>query len=433
MASQHNLPPGAASAPPANAPDNHYDLLVIGAGAAGFFAAINAARGRRLKVALIEGSPRVLTKVKISGGGRCNVTHACFEPRQLIKHYPRGHRELRGAFHRFGPQDTIAWFAKAGVPLKTESDGRMFPTSNSSATIIACLQEQAQQAGVRVITRCPVRQVEALPGGGFRLHTNQELVLSSRKLLLATGSSPQGHRLAASLGHSIVAPVPSLFTFMCQDPLWQGMAGQSFPAVALQLAAPKGSSSITHQAAGPLLVTHWGLSGPAVLRLSAFAARDLFNHDYRGRLWLNFCPGNNQETLYQAFAAAKASRPQARISSLKPEGFSKNFWEHFLATLGFNPQKNLQDSSNQMLRQLAGNLGRYEVAITGKGVFKEEFVTCGGVACREVDFRTMASQCNPDLYFAGEILDIDGITGGFNFQNAWTTAFIAATALGQNA
>lgn len=385
---------------------------VIGGGAAGYFAAIHCAESRRdVAVSILEGTARPLTKVKISGGGRCNVTHHCFDPEQLVRSYPRGFRELRGPFTRFQPKDTVAWFSHRGVELKVEADGRMFPITDDSETVIQCLQKAAAAAGVEVRLGTIVKSIERRDRGLAAILRNGEELFD--RVLLASGSGPQGFTTAKNLGHAMIDPVPSLFTFNIKDSRLKELPGISFPDVELTL-APDGTGATFNQR-GPLLITHWGLSGPAVLKLSAFAARELFTSSYKAKLQIQFFPG---QTL--ANVSVKLLETRQMIPGL-PRRFAQTLIEH----VGIAANASWANLSRETLQLLAKEIAQGEYAVDGKGVFKEEFVTAGGVDLREVDFRTMQSKRCPGLYFAGEILDIDGITGGFNFQNAWTTGFLA--------
>ncbi len=400
------------------------EILVIGGGAAGFFGAIAAAEAGG-RVTLLEAAREPLGKVRISGGGRCNVTHHCFEPAQLVRHYPRGGKALRGAFSRFQPRDTVAWFAARGVELKTEADGRMFPTSDRSETIVQCLQTSAARAGVRVRTRAPVADVTR-QDAGFQVVLRSGAVLHGDRLLIATGSSPAGLRWAAALGHSLQPPVPSLFTFQIRDPRLAELAGLSVPSAELTLQA--GTEKLTQS--GPLLVTHWGLSGPAVLKLSAWGARVLHPHRYQVPLRLDWLPGVNAEQLRQHLLALKQQQPRRQVASAAPVDLPKRLWQRLVAAAEISPERTWAEVSKRSLHALWQELKRGEFQIAGKGLFKEEFVTCGGVSLQEIDFKTMASRCCPGLHVAGEVLDIDGVTGGFNFQSAWTTGWLAGQALG---
>lgn len=400
----------------------HVDIIIVGAGAAGTFAAIHLAQALpEAKILLIEAQARTLTKVKISGGGRCNVTHQQWDRKELVKNYPRGQKELLSVFARFAPQDTLAFFASHGVELKAEADGRMFPTTDKSETIIACLEGLRQSLRVELLTQSSIRDL-ALSDGRFILKNKRDELFSCEQVLLATGSAPEMYSLLEKLGHQIVEPVPSLFTFQCQDELLQGMAGQSFPWVEAELRC----GAVVFRQQGPLLITHWGLSGPAILKLSAFAARELFQAKYEAQLSVNWLPSHTPESLRETLQDAKKKHPKKKISNECPFTLSKRFWEAMLHTLGLSADLLYADLSKKAELQILEKLTKTLFVIKGKGVFKEEFVTAGGVALKEVDLKTMQSKLCPGLFFAGELLNVDGITGGFNFQNAWSSGYIAA-------
>ena len=403
-------------------------IVVVGGGAAGFFAAIACADAHpHTRVVVLEASQHPLAKVRISGGGRCNVTHACFDPALLIQHYPRGGKALRGAFTRFQPRDTVAWFAQRGVDLKTEADGRMFPVTDESSTVVNCLQEAADRAGVVVKTSAPVMTVKQ-QDGKFMLKLRSGEDLLADRLLLATGSNPQGYRLAQSLGHSIEPPVPSLFTLTIADTQLRELAGVSVPLTQIKLLLPDEKPL---EQTGPLLITHWGMSGPAILKLSAWGARLLHKAQYRADLQVNWLPQHNLEHLRQVLMSVKAEQGKRSIATASPFELSRRLWQYLLNRAGIRAGDRWADLSKKALNQLLQELTQGRYAVQGKGVFKEEFVTCGGVRLKDVDFRTMQSRCCEHLYFAGELLDIDGITGGFNFQSAWTTGWIAGHAIGE--
>lgn len=418
---------------------HHLQVVVIGGGAAGFFGAVACASAHpHTQVTLLEAGRQPLAKVRISGGGRCNVTHACFEPALLVQAYPRGSKALRGAFSRFQPRDTVAWFESRGVQLKTEADGRMFPVTDSSETIVDCLLQAAQEAGVKIRTSTPVKSVQFIqefspkqggkPKGRFEIGLKYGETIECDRLLIATGSNPQGYRWAKDLGHPIEPPVPSLFTFNLPDPRLQDLAGVSVNNVCLRL--PDAGKTLKEQT-GPLLITHWGLSGPAVLKLSAWGARFLQEQNYQIPLLINWLPQYNPESLRQLLLVVKSQLARRLIVTSCPVPIPKRLWRSLITNVGIGEQHRWAELSKKALNQLVQELTQGRYLIKGKGVFKEEFVTCGGVSLKEINFKTMASRRCPGLYFAGEILDIDGVTGGFNFQSAWTTAWLAGQAMGK--
>ncbi len=407
-------------------PSPAWDVVIAGGGPAGFFAAIRCAElNPRLRVLILEKAQQTLGKVLISGGGRCNVTHACFDPAQLISFYPRGGMALRGAFTRFQPADTVKWFEERGAPLKTEADGRMFPVTDSSETIANCLRESARSAGVTVQMGTSLLGVEKNSTNGFRLDVRKEALVSiqTKKLLIAAGSDPKTREIVQSLGHSIEPPVPSLFTFNVKDARIERLAGVAVENVTLRM------DTLTQR--GPMLITHWGLSGPAVLRLSAWGARELFAKKYRAALTVNWLGDTTFDKALEILGRNKEWKENARRKVAAHPAFSQipvRLWKQLVQFVG---EKNWADLSKAELRKLASELTAGEFMIAGKGQFKEEFVTCGGVRLDEVDFKTMQSRVVRDLFFAGEVLDIDGITGGFNFQSAWTTGWLAGSAMGK--
>ena len=373
---------------------------------------------------IYEATAHPLAKVKVSGGGRCNVTHACFEPKELVKRYPRGGRELLGAFHRWQPRDTVEWFGSRGVVLKTEEDGRLFPVTDSSQTIVDCLQGAAAKAGVRLVLRTGLKTaVKKARGFGVTLTTGE--TVDCDRLLLATGGnkSNAGLEIAARLGHAIEPPVPSLFTFHIDDPRLKELAGIS---VEEAVTAVRGT---TLKERGPLLVTHWGLSGPAVLKLSAWGARTLHDCDYRFTLLVNWAPAFNPESLRAELDRARTANPKKQLGTWCPVGLPLRLWEKLLRAAGLKPETTWATVPGVARRALAAQVGEGEFAVAGKSMFKEEFVTCGGVRLSEVDFKSMESRLVPGLHFAGEIIDVDGITGGFNFQAAWTGGWLAGRAM----
>ncbi len=404
---------------------SNWDVIVVGGGPAGYFAAIRAAELKpKLRVLIIERSSQPLGKVLISGGGRCNVTHACFDPAQLVSFYPRGGMALRGAFTRFQPADTIKWFEEHGVRLKTEADNRMFPLSDSSKTIVDCLREAAQNAGVKLHLGTSLQKVEKISKGGFRLELREGAEfypLQTKKLVIATGSDPKTREIVKSLGHTVEETVPSLFTFNVKDKRIEGLSGVAVENVTLKM------DSLTQS--GPMLITHWGLSGPAVLRLSAWGARILFEKKYRSTLTVNWLGDYKLDAALEVLQRNKDWHENARKKIAAQPAFSQipiRLWKQLTQFIG---DKNWGDISKAEMRKLAEELTAGEFSIKGKGIFKDEFVTCGGVNLDEVDFKTMQSRIVEDLFFAGEVLDIDGITGGFNFQSSWTTGWLAGSAL----
>ena len=416
-------------------------IAIAGGGAAGFFAAIACAEtDPGCAVTIYEATAHPLAKVKVSGGGRCNVTHACFDPRALVQHYPRGGRELLGAFHRWQPRDTVEWFEQRGVALKTEADGRMFPVTDDSGTIVDCLENAAKQAGVRVVLRTGIKIVECVAPDALSTATANALgatrstfkitlttgdVVPCDRLLLATGGNKAntGFAIARQFGHTIEPPVPSLFTFHVADPRLRELSGVSVGEV---VTAVRGTKLKEH---GPMLITHWGLSGPAVLKLSAWGARELHERDYRFTLQVNWAPAFNPEMLRAELEKARAANPKKQVGTWCPLGLPLRLWEKLLVAAGLRPDTTWATVPGTALRTLAAQVGEGEFTVTGKSMFKEEFVTCGGVRLSEIDFKTMESRLQPGLHFAGEVIDVDGITGGFNFQAAWTGGWLAGRAM----
>ena len=408
---------------------NSERIVIVGGGAAGFFAALACAESRRsAEISILEKTAHFLSKVKISGGGRCNVTHADFDAREFSKRFPRGERALISAFGKFQASDTVAWFENHDVKLKIESDGRMFPMTDSSQTIIDCLLNSAREAGVKLKTNYGVENVAKKSGGGFELALSNGEILSCDKLLLAIGGcrTPALGQLAASLGHSLEPPVPSLFTFHVEIPWLRGLAGISVETVEASVPGTK------LRERGALLLTHWGLSGPAILRLSAWGARKLHGENYQFRLQINWLPHLSEEKLAVEFQARRKSQPAKLIVNFPIAPLPARLWEQLVIASGVTRDTRWAAFSGAAQHTLIQQLLRSEFVVIGKSLNKDEFVTCGGVKLNEVNFKTMESKICPGLFFAGEVLDIDGITGGFNFQAAWTTGWIAGRAMAGN-
>ncbi len=396
-------------------------LIVIGGGAAGFFCAVNAARMHpNLEVLILEKSNKLLSKVKVSGGGRCNTTHACFEIGDLVKKYPRGQQFLKKSFHWFYTKDTIEWFEERGVQLKTEQDGRMFPDTNDSQTIINCLLQEADKYGVKVQLQTEVTSVKV--NDGFQLLTANGKTFQCQWLCVATGGYPKASMFEwlTSLGHQIETPVPSLFTFNLPKHPITALMG-----VAVERAQVKiNGTKLVEE--GPLLVTHWGLSGPVVLKLSAWGARQLADASYQYQITVNWVPDYHENSLREAWHGIRTSLSAQKLVNRNPFGLPSRIWVFLLETAGINPEIRWADLASKDQNKLIQLLTGHSFQVNGKTTFKEEFVTCGGIKLSEIDANTMMSKKIPNLYFAGEVMDIDGVTGGFNFQNAWTSGWIAA-------
>jgi len=397
-------------------------LIIIGGGAAGYFAAINAAElNPELEVTILEGSNKVLQKVKVSGGGRCNVTHACFTPNDLIEFYPRGEKELRGPFHQFMTGDTMEWFENRGVSLKIEDDNRIFPESNSSQTIIDCFLESAKNAGVVLKTSTRVDSIEK-NGEQYIVKTNSE-EFRADYLLVASGSNTKVWNMIENLGHKIIQPVPSLFTFNIKDDILKDIPGTSVPNASVKVLNSKLSES------GPLLITHWGLSGPGILKLSAWGALELHQNNYKFEIEVNWLSQKYEEVLnYLKSEKQKNAKKQIVLRSVF-EVISKRFWFKLVSAAQISEITQWAQLTNKQLENLATVLTRCKFKVDGKSTFKDEFVTAGGVDLKEINFKKFESKLHPNLFFAGEVMNIDAITGGFNFQNAWTSAWIVANSI----
>ncbi|HMK20611.1 MAG TPA: NAD(P)/FAD-dependent oxidoreductase [Chitinophagaceae bacterium] len=408
-------------------------LIVIGGGAAGFFCAVNAARmDRLLKVTIIEKSNKLLSKVKVSGGGRCNVTHACFDIPEMSKRYPRGQHFVKKAFHQFFTTDTISWFEERGVKLKTEDDGRMFPVTDSSQTIIDCLLKEANKFGVEILMNKEVKSLSMVNGEwSIKLSDSRPdsyRDLSSDYVCIASGGYPKSSMFdwLKELGHSIEEPVPSLFTFnLPKHPITKLMG------VSVERAKVKIQNSKLEEE-GPILITHWGLSGPVVLRLSAWGARELKERNWKFGINVNWLPDFNEQSLREKFQGLRNTNASQKIINKNSFGLPSRLWEFFAEQSGIKNEWRWADLPSAEQNKFIKNLCSYEYEVKGKTTFKEEFVTSGGIKLNEVDANTMMSKKVANLFFAGEVLDVDGITGGFNFQHAWTSGFIAAKSIGEN-
>ncbi len=406
-------------------------VIIIGGGAAGFFTAINAKEmNPELDVVILEKGKEVLQKVKISGGGRCNVTHACFEPKELVKFYPRGEKELLGPFHQFMTGDTFEWFEKNGIPLKIEVDNRVFPESNSSQTIIDCFVGKTTKLEIPVLKNHGVTSV--LKEGETWIVNTKEQQFKCDFLVIAAGSSKKVWDLSESLGHSIISPVPSLFTFNIKDPRIKDLLGISVPNASVKLVdISLTDRQIKLEAFGPLLITHWGMSGPAILKLSAFGARILAKKNYEYEVEVNWLSRPTNK-IANVLLNLKKKQPRKQVILRSPfEEIPKRLWERFVIASQIKPTQNWADLSHIQIENLANQLTKSVFQAKGKSTFKEEFVTAGGVDLKEINFKKFESRIHQNLFFVGEVLNIDAVTGGFNFQNAWTGGFITAKAIAE--
>ncbi len=399
------------------------NVIVIGGGAAGFFAAINCAQMHQgCAVTILEKNSKLLSKVRVSGGGRCNVTNACFDNGVLIKNYPRGEKELRNAFSRFSAADTVNWFKERGVELKTEADGRMFPVSDNSETIVNCLLQEADKVGVKIKLNVDIEGVIKNDDETFTLKANGGGIFTCDRLIIATGgnSKENAYDWLKKLGHSIVKPVPSLFTFNIPNNKITELMGVSVPHAKVRV------SNAKLETEGAIMITHWGLSGPAILKASAWGARILNDLNYKFTALITWLPKHTEEKIRIEFNNQREENPSKMIMTNCPFELPKRLWECLVQKAGINETIRWADLPKKNANLLSHFLISDEYKVEGKTTFKEEFVTCGGVNLKEIDFSTMQSKINTNLYFAGEVMDIDGVTGGFNFQNAWTSAWIAA-------
>ena len=418
-----------------------YDVLIVGGGASGFYAAIHIAEANpTYKIAILERGKEVLSKVKVSGGGRCNVTHAEFDPSELVKNYPRGEKELLGPFHTYCSGDTVAFFEERGIPLKIEEDGRMFPFSNSSQTIIDLFVREAERLNIQVLKHSTVVEINEIANDSNKFWEVVSIKKSYRckKLLIASGSSPKIWRMVSKLGHTIEPPVPSLFTFNIKDQRISGIPGLSTdatvevlpqrtfqPKITIKLTS-KVSEKVLLTSEGPILITHWGMSGPAILKLSAWGAKLLNECDYNFRIRVNWLPDYHMEAVINLLFEIKDVEAKRTILRTKAVDIPRRLWTNLVRASGISEDLKWADATKIQLENLANQLTRCEFNVTGKSTFKEEFVTAGGVALNEINFKTFESKIHQNLFFAGEVINVDAITGGFNFQNAWTSGYIAA-------
>ena len=391
-------------------------VIIIGGGASGFFTAANIDT-KLYDVTILEQNSDVLQKVKISGGGRCNVSHACFDPRELVQFYPRGNKELLSVFTKFQPGDTMNWYEEHGVALKIEDDNRIFPESNSSQSIIDCLVNECRKKNVKILTKQTVMDI--LPQeNGYKIHTTDQNYFADY-VVFSTGSSPKAFKILEKLGHHIIAPVPSLFTFNIKNEILKDLMGTSFQYVDIEI--PK----LNLEESGSLLITHWGLSGPAILKLSAWGARELAALKYQFEIIVNFI-GTASEDALEIFRNFKENEPKKSIGQAKIFDITNRFWQRILFVSGIDTAKQLANINNKEMQKIIENLRCCRMNVTGKSTFKEEFVTAGGVDLKEMDFKTMKSKKLPNFYISGEVLNIDAVTGGFNFQACWSEGWLIA-------
>lgn len=424
-----------------------YDVIIIGGGAAGFYAAIHIAEANpQLKVAILERGKNVLSKVKVSGGGRCNVTHAEFDPSELVKNYPRGEKELLGPFHTHCTGDVVAFFEERGVNLKIEADGRMFPVSNSSQTIIDCFLSEINRLGIKLLKHSTVTNIESITVEGETVWqiTSIKNTYLSKKLLVAAGSNPKIWNMLKGLGHTIEQAVPSLFTFNIKDERISAVPGLSTNARVEVLAKKTFNSKITIKLSskvaeeplltseGPLLITHWGMSGPAILKLSAWGAKILNERGYKFSIRVNWVPDYHEGSVINLLMQIKDVEAKKTVLRTKAVDIPRRLWTKLVRASGISEDMKWADTTKQQLQNLRDQLTKCIFKVDGKSTFKEEFVTAGGVALKEINFKTFESKVCPNLFFAGEVIDVDAITGGFNFQNAWTGAYIAAQSIAKN-
>ncbi|PKD17556.1 flavoprotein [Salegentibacter salinarum] len=404
----------------------HFDIIIIGGGAAGFFTAINAAElNPKLKIAILERGKEVLTKVKVSGGGRCNVTHAEFLPKELSTNYPRGEKELLGPFHSFMTVETMQWFEERGIELKIEEDGRIFPVSDDSQSIIDCFLLETERLNIQVLKSHAVQNFQQ-EEGLWQIKTSKGDI-SAKKMMLATGSNPKMWNLLKNLGHRIIEPVPSLFTFNIKDERIKDLAG-----IATEAEVKINSKKVNLESKGPLLITHWGMSGPGILKLSAWGARDLEKLNYQFEIKVDWLPGKTSEEILSQLKDLKTKFAKQQVLKNAQFDLPKRLWRNLIVAAGITDGTTWADLNKNQLQNLSSQLTEGIFKVDRKSTFKEEFVTAGGVDLKEVNFKTFESKFHKNLFLAGEILNIDAITGGFNFQNAWTGGFLAAKAMSED-
>jgi hypothetical protein len=396
-------------------------IIVIGGGAAGFFFAINCAeKNPNYDITILEKSPKILEKVRISGGGRCNVTHACFDPRALVKFYPRGEKELLGPFHHFSPKQTIEWFEKRGVKLKTEADGRMFPTTDNSETIIDCFLSETKRLGIKIKTLIGVENLIPTENNQWQIVTNRDESIVADAVFIASGSATRMWNILEKLNYKIEPPVPSLFTFNIKDERIKDLMGVSVNNAEVKVAGSK----LTAQ--GPLLITHWGMSGPAILKLSAWGAYELHKQQHQFQILVKWASDFDLPKMIAELKNYKQENPKRMVASNNLFQIPMRLWKSLILYCAISETENWATISSQKLDTLAKELTQGLYTVKGKSTNKEEFVTCGGVALNQIDFKSMQSKLHPNLFFGGEVLNIDAVTGGFNFQAAWTEAWIAS-------